>query len=418
MSMEEYFSQNALRSQDSTLKKMAAVPTVKETYKWTAEQTRGLINFRVKHQDQFNKKHKYVSKKLWEIAVKQLGLEGIVTGVQAGKKWENLKMKYTRISNPRAGSVTDEGGFRPSDWRYFRDMHAALGGKPSIGLPGDPVPILMAMVVPQKTAEDAIAISTTTSTPAATAASSTTTPPPCKQPRHNNTVLDFFEAESLKEQGWLEEMGERASSGIKADHHPNEMELMLEDSGEMVWVTPTEGYGGMTTGANQTANQGQGEEEQDRLEIEHERALLDSERTLLEREREVLERERILLERERAGLHRELASLDRDRASLERDRATVERERAAVDWERAMLEKERARLDRDRLTMGIDAMTGRGVSSMVGGVSSIGVMNGRTNSVPPSPAATDGIRPAEVDPECVERKQKFMDLLENLLQKF
>lgn len=159
----------------------------------------------------------------------------------------------------------------------------------------------------------------------------------------------------------------------------------------------------MPAGTAADVSQQKMEMESDQQELEQERAHLDCDRMLAEREREVLERERMVLDRERAGLQRELAALDRDRAALERERASVERDRAAVEWERAMLEKERARLERERLATGLDnVVIRRDCTAMA--------MNGRINT-------SDGIRQAELDPECLERKQKFLDLFEKLLEK-
>ncbi|KAL2092987.1 hypothetical protein ACEWY4_010299 [Coilia grayii] len=217
----------------------------------TVEQTKGLIAFRVKNQEAFTKK-KFASKQLWEVAVKQLGLEGRVTGQQASKKWENLKMKYRKLRGPTTGSGTDEGEETAATWRYFEEMHAALGGKPAIDPPvlvypkKDPVPMLMAMVEPQFTSgnEDAgggtasststtsaattssssttsaaTTSSSSTTSPATTSSSSTTsaaasssfstTPaaaPPCKRARSNaDMMLEFLKAEAAKEQRRYEE---------------------------------------------------------------------------------------------------------------------------------------------------------------------------------------------------------------------
>ena len=62
------------------------------------------------------------------------------------------------------------------------------------------------MVEPQVRAEDAtVTASASTPTFAAAASPSTTTPPPCKRGRHSNVMLEFFEAESVKEQRRHEE---------------------------------------------------------------------------------------------------------------------------------------------------------------------------------------------------------------------
>ncbi|KAL2078912.1 hypothetical protein ACEWY4_024656 [Coilia grayii] len=176
----------------------------------TVEQTKGLIAFRVKNQVAFTKKSSPPS----SCGMKQLGLEGRVTGQQASKKWENLKMKYRKLRGPTTGSGTDEGEETAATWRYFEEMHAALGGKPAIDPPvlvypkKDPVPMLMAMVEPQFTSGNKDAgggtASSTSSTSAATSSTSSTTPaaaPPCKHARSNaDVMLEFLKAEAAKEQ--------------------------------------------------------------------------------------------------------------------------------------------------------------------------------------------------------------------------
>lgn len=145
------------------------------------------------------------------------------------------------------------------------------------------------------------------------------------------------------------------------------------------------------------------EMESDRLEIEQERAQLDSDRVLVDREREVLERERMVLERERAGLQREMATLDRDRASMERERASVERDRAQLDWKMAQLEKERAKLEREKIDLHRDRVALTKDSTVK--------TNGGTT-------VAEEIAEVELDAEQLERRQRFLDLFEKLIEKF
>ncbi|XP_041935047.1 tax1-binding protein 1 homolog B-like isoform X1 [Alosa sapidissima] len=145
------------------------------------------------------------------------------------------------------------------------------------------------------------------------------------------------------------------------------------------------------------------EMESDRRDIEQERAQLDSDHALMEKEREVLERERMVLERERAGLQRELAALDRDRAALERERASVERDRAQLDWKMAQLEKERAKLEREKIDIHRDRTTLK-KDSTAG-------TNGGTST-------PEEIKEVELDAEQLERRQRFLDLFEKLIEKF
>ncbi|XP_048111726.1 apical membrane antigen 1-like protein [Alosa alosa] len=114
----------------------------------------GLIRFRAENEEKFTKK-KYASKLLWEKAVKDLGLEGKMTGEKAAKKWENLKKRYKDLKQPKTGSGTDSGETTASNWRYYEAMHAVLGGRPAIDPPvivasfkpaEDPTSFLMAIV--------------------------------------------------------------------------------------------------------------------------------------------------------------------------------------------------------------------------------------------------------------------------------
>ncbi|KAL2103017.1 hypothetical protein ACEWY4_002185 [Coilia grayii] len=329
------------------------------TYKMSEEEILQFVKLRVSNKSLFTGK-KNSARLAWRAILKEMGLQGKITALQAKKKWDNLQSKYKNIHEQELKNPPSGVTVIPQCWHRYSLMDDAMQGRLD---------------------DSAKKLSITSST-----AYDVSDFQPSR-PR-----MKRWRASSEQEIGTAVSSASAVASAAAAmgAAEKNEIELMVDDS-DVVW-TPV----GCPTGQ---------EAEQDRLDIEQERAQLDSDRLMVDREREVLERERILLERERAGLQRELAALDRDRASLERDRATVERERAAVDWERAMLEKERTRLERDRLAMGIEGMASRASCTTL-------AMNGRTN------AGTDGIRPAEVDPECVERRQKFLDLLENLLQKF
>ncbi|KAK7133519.1 hypothetical protein R3I94_015411 [Phoxinus phoxinus] len=199
----------------------------KEQLNWTVEQTFGLIKFWTENEEKFTQK-KFASKLLWEKAVKDLGLEGRITGEKAGKKWENLKKRYKDLKTPKTGSGTENGEKTVSNWRYFEAMHAVLGGRPAIDPPvivasfkpaEDPTVLLMAIVAPEHEAlEEDISepvptlhpttpvrptTPTTTfpTTPATTRPPTTpATPSSCKRKRGNNLILDFLQAESVKEQ--------------------------------------------------------------------------------------------------------------------------------------------------------------------------------------------------------------------------
>uniref|UniRef100_A0A4W4FVV5 Uncharacterized protein n=1 Tax=Electrophorus electricus TaxID=8005 RepID=A0A4W4FVV5_ELEEL len=129
----------------------------------------------------------------------------------------------------------------------------------------------------------------------------------------------------------------------------------------------------------------------------------DIERSLLERERAALERERMVMDREQAGLERELAALQRERASLEREKAAVERERASVEHQRAQLEKERAEMDRERARLDRDRAA---------------LERQRRGGMSDGSHGDDQLADVEMEPASIERRQKFLDLFEKLIENF
>ncbi|XP_065096812.1 uncharacterized protein [Paramisgurnus dabryanus] len=192
----------------------------RETHKWTPEETRRLIRFRAENEQRFLRS-KYTAKQLWETLIKDLGLEGKVTGQQASKKWENLKKKYKDLKTPKTGSGTDAGEVTASSWQYFEEMHEVLGSRPSIDPPvvvssfTDEEPITLTME--SVDFSEIPAVSTTgplPNTSEETASSSTAssmmvasppTPSPKKRKRKSNPILDFLTEESIKEQKRHEE---------------------------------------------------------------------------------------------------------------------------------------------------------------------------------------------------------------------
>ncbi|XP_051977116.1 uncharacterized protein LOC127639243 [Xyrauchen texanus] len=150
--------------------------------------------------------------------------------------------------------------------------------------------------------------------------------------------------------------------------------------------------------------------DRDRDEMEHERAILESDKAAIEYERMVLEREKMVLDRERAGVERELAALDRDRASLEREKAAVERDRASVEYIRAQLEKERAILDRERAKLERERAILEHQSGTVKG-EQMAILNDSAEGI-------DNSLPLVMEPASLERRQKFLNLFEKLIENF
>ncbi|CAK6961317.1 uncharacterized protein si:dkeyp-38g8.5 [Scomber scombrus] len=136
-------------------------------------------------------------------------------------------------------------------------------------------------------------------------------------------------------------------------------------------------------------------------DVEDERNTMDSERQAMEREKRVMEREQLVLQRERAVLDREVAALDRDRALLERERAMLEREKAVMDRERAMVEKDKDALSRDRLALEREKTR----------LERLSASKERLEAV-----TEDGSEVKDLD--IVDRKKRFLNLFEKLIEHF
>ncbi|XP_062374113.1 uncharacterized protein LOC134062194 [Sardina pilchardus] len=325
------------------------------TYKMSDGETRQLIKLRASNKKLFTGQ-KHSARLAWRVILKEMCLQKKLSTHQAKKKWDNLLNKYKELKNPPPGIMVI-----PSAWRWFSVMDDAMEGRLD-----NSAPELSIMSV------------------AASRDSDFKPNKPCSR-RYVGTVR--------KEPVATQSVAMQPAATMTSLPRANEIEFLVNDN-DILW-TP-EGVAGDASQQEMDSS--------DRRDIEQERAQLDNDRALVERERELLERERMVLEREHVGLERELAALDRDRAAVERERASVERDRAAVDRERAVLEKEMARQERYRLEIGRNNM----VSSRDYTAAAV---NGRTNM-------SDGISHVTLDPECLERRQKFLDLFEKLLEKF
>lgn len=156
-----------------------------------------------------------------------------------------------------------------------------------------------------------------------------------------------------------------------------------------------------------------GDLDRDRDDMEQERAILESDKAAIEYERMVLEREKMVLDRERAGVERELAALDRDRASLEREKAAVERDRASVEYIRAQLEKERAVLDRERAKLERERAILEQHGTPTGGQTTVAAELSDNLA-----EGNDSTIPLVMEPASLERRQKFLNLFEKLIENF
>ncbi|CAM4571666.1 unnamed protein product [Leuciscus chuanchicus] len=104
-------------------------------------------------------------------AVKDLGLEGRITGEKAGKKWENLKKRYKAIVAPEHEPLEEDISEPVST------LHPTTPVRPT---------------TPTTTCPTTPATTRPPTTPA--------TPSSSKRKRGNNLILDFLQAESVKEQ--------------------------------------------------------------------------------------------------------------------------------------------------------------------------------------------------------------------------
>ena len=122
---------------------------------------------------------------------------------------------------------------------------------------------------------------------------------------------------------------------------------------------------------------------------------------VMEREKRVMERERMVLQRERAVLDREVAALDRDRASLERERATIEREKAVIEREKAAVEKDRDVVSKQRLALEREKAR----------LERLSAAKERTEE-----GKEDGGH--VTDSDLIDRKERFLNLFEKLIENF
>ncbi|XP_044200069.1 uncharacterized protein si:dkeyp-38g8.5 [Thunnus albacares] len=165
-----------------------------------------------------------------------------------------------------------------------------------------------------------------------------------------------------------------------------EIEVLLNGDGEV---------------GEETVQEGSLEIDRIMQEVEDEKSTMDSERQAMEREKRVMDRERLVLQRERAVLDREIAALDRDRASLERERAMIEREKSVMERERAMVEKDRDAVSRERLALEREkARLGR-----------LSASKERLEEVTEDSSKVK-------DSDIVERKERFLNLFEKLIENF
>ncbi|XP_049327930.1 ensconsin-like [Astyanax mexicanus] len=103
-------------------------------YKWSDEDTRELIRWRVANEALFTGKRN-AAVRGFEAFVLEKNLKGKVTPVFVKKKWENLKQKYKELRCPPTGVSTEGGEATAASWKWYTAMDEAIGGRPSISPP-------------------------------------------------------------------------------------------------------------------------------------------------------------------------------------------------------------------------------------------------------------------------------------------
>ncbi|KAK9959287.1 hypothetical protein ABG768_009421 [Culter alburnus] len=163
------------------------------------EDTEKLIKLRAANGSLFTGRRN-AAKLAWETVVKEMMLDGKVTGAQASKKWENLKKKYKELRNPPTGTGTDQGEPSACTWRWFTLMHSPIGARASIN---PPVLISSAVATPPNSSNQPPSTSSASATPATalspaspsdSSGNSPKTPTPKR--RRKDSLLNFMQREA------------------------------------------------------------------------------------------------------------------------------------------------------------------------------------------------------------------------------
>ncbi|XP_062393625.1 uncharacterized protein LOC134088864 isoform X2 [Sardina pilchardus] len=103
-------------------------------YKWTDEDVSRLINLRRSKERLFSGRRN-AAQHGWEVILKEMGLDAVVSPARAGKKWENLKKTYKELKKPPTGVSTESGETTAGTWKWYSLMDEVMGDKPSISPP-------------------------------------------------------------------------------------------------------------------------------------------------------------------------------------------------------------------------------------------------------------------------------------------
>jgi len=116
-------------------------PSLNMAFKWTDEFTKTLIRTRAEKKEFFTGKRN-AARSAWEVVLKAMGIEGLVTVKQVKKKWDNLLHRYKELKNARIGSSSED--ITNNVWPFFQLMDEAFGGTPLVTLP-----VVIASIVDQ-----------------------------------------------------------------------------------------------------------------------------------------------------------------------------------------------------------------------------------------------------------------------------
>ncbi|KAJ8376417.1 hypothetical protein SKAU_G00069970 [Synaphobranchus kaupii] len=125
-------------------------------YVWSREETTEFIQRR-SHSELLFTGWRNAARSGWETVLKEMGLGSKVTGLQAARKWENLKKKYRELKYPPTGLGVDFGDVTAASWPWYYAMDEALGQKASIT-----PPVLMASLEDSFTSDTEPSTSTLT----------------------------------------------------------------------------------------------------------------------------------------------------------------------------------------------------------------------------------------------------------------
>ncbi|XP_076841568.1 uncharacterized protein LOC143485834 isoform X1 [Brachyhypopomus gauderio] len=103
-------------------------------YKWTDEDTKDLIQWRVANAHLFTGKRN-AAVRGFEAFVLEKKLPKAISPLYVKKKWENLKQKYKELKCPPTGVSTEGGVATAASWKWYAAMDEAIGGRPSISPP-------------------------------------------------------------------------------------------------------------------------------------------------------------------------------------------------------------------------------------------------------------------------------------------